>query len=213
MLVGRSSLRAATAGRRYAAAGAALGLLLVGCGGTTKTVTVGTGPTSAPTRTQTTRTDPAGRRCRVAVASKEDVIEIIDVQRGIGGATLGMSEAQVRQKLGEPLCVAQVHDSTGPYTEFSYSDGFTVAFQRGGSYSGGASSFAVTGTRVRTSDGVGVDSPEADVKAHVAGAICETLAPYRSCHLGKYQPGKTLTEFIIARGRVTRVRIARVNAR
>jgi hypothetical protein len=203
--VGTLSARAGIAGLRRAATFAAVGLLLVGCGGTTKTVTKK--QASTPTSTRATQTDPT-RHC--GPTSKEDIIDNVVVQRGIGNAELGMSQAQVRSNLGPAFCSVETRNRIGPYTEFNYYDGFTVAFQRGTAYSGRASSFVVDGTRVRTPEGVGVDSTEADVRAHVRGAICEIVAGYRSCHLGKYQSGRTITEFRIVHGRVTHVRVARV---
>ncbi len=186
----RSSPRLVTSDWRCAVVGAALGLMFAGCGSTTKTVTSTGG--ASPTQTQ-------------AAARPTPVIEL---QRGIGTAALGMSEAQVEQSLGPPLRADQVRNNTGPYTELTYPDRLTIAFQRGGSYSGGASSFFVKGTTIRTRDGIGVGSTEADVKAHVAGTICEMVTTYRSCHLGKYQVGQTITEFQIDGGRVTHVRVA-----
>src|SRR5687767_9715776 len=62
---------------------------------------------------------------------------VIEVQRGVGGASLGMSEDEVRDALGEPVRSDQLRNATGPYTELTYPDGLTVALQRGGEFAGG----------------------------------------------------------------------------
>jgi hypothetical protein len=195
VMSGRRSPRPLMAGVRWALVGATLGLMLAGCGDKKKTVTKET--TASPTQAQTTTPAPTA--------------SVIEVQRGIGSATLGMSEVQVRQSLGAPLRADQVRNNTGPYTEFTYPDRLTVAFQRGGSFSGGASSFFVKGTGARTPEGIGVGSTEADVDARVAGATCEVVSGQRTCHVGAYKPGATITEFQIDGGRVTHVRVARVS--
>jgi hypothetical protein len=135
---------------------------------------------------------------------------VIVVQRGVGKATLGMSEAQVRQSLGAPLRADQLRNSDGPYTEFTYPDRLTVAFQRGASAPGGASSFFIKGKGARTPMGFGVGSTEAEVKAGVSGVTCGKVTTYRACFLGKYERKSTITEFEIEAGRVTHVRVAHI---
>lgn len=172
--------------------GAAICAMLTGCGGTKQATSAGQ---TVAQGSQPPSTQPSAPL-------------VIEAQRGIGSATLGMSEAQVRQSLGAPLHADPHSNNTGPYTEFTYPDRLTVAFQHGGGYSGGASSFFVKGHSARTPEGIGVGSTEADVKAHVAGAVCEQVTNYRSCHLGKYQPGQTITEFQVDGGQVSHVRLA-----
>lgn len=191
-----SRKRAVTASTRCALVGAAVALTLAGCGGGNEsTSTKGQAPAPAPTPTQTQ-----------AAAPKPLVIE---VQRGVGGATLGMSAAQVKQRLGEPLRADQLRNSFGPYTEYTYPDGLTVAFQ-GGAASSGASSFFVKGRSARTPEGIGVGSTAADVDARVARSTCEKIAGYRSCHVGEFNPGATVTDFQLRGGRVASVRVALV---
>ncbi len=39
------------------------------------------------------------------------------------------------------------------------------------------------------------------------GVKCETTAGSRSCHTGSFKPGKTVTDFAIADGKVSRVTV------
>jgi hypothetical protein len=124
----------------------------------------------------------------------------IVVQRGIAGLELRMTKAQVRTKLGMPTKVKTGRNEFGRFTQFVYPR-VTVLFQSGS---------RVTALRTfsraeRTSTGVGVGSREADVKAKVAGVKCESVSGARHCYVGKFLPGKRVTDFFIRGGKVTSV--------
>jgi hypothetical protein len=124
----------------------------------------------------------------------------IVVQRGIAGLELRMTKAQVRTKLGTPTKVKTGKNEFGRFTQFVYPR-VTVLFQSGS---------RVTALRTfsraeRTSTGVGVGSREAEVKAKVAGVKCESVSGSRHCYVGKFLPGKRITDFFIRGGKVTSV--------
>jgi hypothetical protein len=125
----------------------------------------------------------------------------IIVQKGIGGVTLGMSKTKVRAKLGVPIRTRTGTNEFGTYTVFVYQR-VRVTFQ------GGAAATAVqtTSKRERTVTGVGVASRAAAVKTGIAGVKCElSTAGSGHCYVGKFNPGRRVTDFFISKGRVTRV--------
>ena len=124
----------------------------------------------------------------------------IVVQRGIAGLDLRMTKAQVRAKLGTPTKVKTGKNEFGSFTQFVYPR-VTVLFQSGS---------RVTALRTfsraeRTAAGVGVGSREADVKSKVTGVKCETVSGARHCYVGKFLPGKRITDFSIRGGKVASV--------
>jgi hypothetical protein len=124
----------------------------------------------------------------------------IVVQRSIAGLQLRMTKAEVRAKLGTPAKVKTGKNEFGRYTQFVYPR-VTVLFQSGS---------RVTALRTfsraeRTASGVGVGSSESEVKAKVAAVKCESVSGLRHCYLGKFLPGRRITDFSIRGGRVTSV--------
>ena len=59
----------------------------------------------------------------------------------------------------------------------------------------------------RTARGVGVGSTEGEVRAKVAGVRCRTESGFRHCFVGRFLPGRRITDFHIRRGRVTSVEV------
>lgn len=111
-----------------------------------------------------------------------------------------MTKAQVRSNLGAPTRIRSGRNEFGRYIEFVYPR-VTISFQ-------GAT--RVTGLRTRsrlerTGRGIGVGSTEADVKAKVAGVRCRTESGLRHCFLGRFLPGRVITDFHIRRDRVSSV--------
>jgi hypothetical protein len=125
----------------------------------------------------------------------------IVVQKGIGGVALGMSKTKVRANLGTPTRTRTGKNEFGIYTVFVYPR-VRVTFQ------GGAAATAVetTSKHERTGSGVGVGSKTATVKTRIAGVKCEfSAAGAGHCYLGKFDPGRRVTDFFILKGHVTRV--------
>ena len=127
---------------------------------------------------------------------------VIIVQRGIGGVTLQMTKAQVRATLGRPRRVRTGTNEFGGFRELVYRR-VTVTFQSGSRVSG----VRTTSRLERTGKDVGVDSSVADVKAHVKGVRCRNEAGFRHCFVGKFLPGRTVTDFRIQNGHVSSVSV------
>jgi hypothetical protein len=131
---------------------------------------------------------------------------MIQVDRGIAGARIGNTRAEVRAALGTPRRITNGTNDFGPFTQFRYAGGVTVTFQ-GRTH---VTSVSTTGRGDRTARGVGVGSAERTVRRRVAGVRCETIAGSRSCHTGTFEAGKRVTDFIIRHRRVTRVTVGDV---
>lgn len=126
----------------------------------------------------------------------------IVVQKGIGGVTIGMTEAMVRGTIGDPAKRQRGTNDFGPYTTLTYREpAIRITFQG----NAGATSIVTTSPNERTARGVGVGSAEAAVKAKVAGVKCKTESGFRHCWVGAFLPGRRVTDFWIKQGRVTRV--------
>ena len=121
-------------------------------------------------------------------------------QRGIAGVELNMSKAEVRAQLGQPRSVRRGRNIFGVWVTYRYR-GIQVTFQGGVR----VSSVYTTLRRERTPSSVGVGSTEAFLRARLRGERCRTESQFRHCWLGSFRPGKTVTDFSIRRGRVTRV--------
>jgi hypothetical protein len=121
----------------------------------------------------------------------------------MAGVRLGMTQAQVKAALGEPLRVVTGSSEFGPYTEFRYPHRVTVSFQ------GHALVTAIqtSGSFERTANGIGVGSTEAQVEANVPGARCVVELGFRHCYVGRFEPGRRVTDFVIKAGRVTRITV------
>jgi hypothetical protein len=124
-------------------------------------------------------------------------------QRGIAGVRLTMTRAQVRAVLGAPATVGHGRNEFGSFTVYRYR-GLRVIFQ------GNRTVNAILTTRAteRTAKGVGVGSTEGQVRAKVAGVRCRTESGFRHCFVGRFLPGRRVTDFRIRRGRVTSVQVA-----
>jgi len=126
-------------------------------------------------------------------------------QRSIRGVRLGMTPATVRARLGRPASIVHGRNDFGAFTTYRYGR-LTVTFQS----NAGASSVATTNRTDRTIRGVGVGSPDDAVAARVTGARCVTESGFRHCYVGRWLPGRVVTDFVVRRGHVTRVVLARV---
>jgi hypothetical protein len=151
-----------------------------------------------------TRSLVLGAAAAFTLASASTAEAVIQVQKGITGIRLGMSQAQVKAGLGNPGRTKTGHNDFGPFTQFLYRGGITITFQGDTN----VTAVAIAGHTDRTPSGVGVGSTEQQVKKGVRGVKCQTLAAVRDCHAGAFLPGRRVTDFILGpNGRVTRVTI------
>jgi hypothetical protein len=128
---------------------------------------------------------------------------IIQLDRGIAGARLGNTKAEVRTALGKPKRVQTGTNDFGSFTVFTYAGGIRVTFQSGNR----VTAVSTTGLGDRTSRGVGVRSTEAAVQQRVPGVSCDTFDGTRICQRGQGQPGDQITVFFLRGGRVVRVTV------
>jgi hypothetical protein len=127
---------------------------------------------------------------------------VIQVDRGISGARIGNTRAQVRAALGAPTRTSSGVNDFGRFVRYSYEGGLRVFFQGRTK----VTSVETTGPGDRTATGVGVGSTEAQTDA-LPGVKCETVASIRSCHTGQFLAGRRVTDFLIKGGKVTRVSV------
>jgi hypothetical protein len=124
-------------------------------------------------------------------------------QKGIAGVRLGMTQAEVRAVVGEPLRAVHGINDFGPFTELRYPRLVRVTFQ--GDVA--VTAVSTTGVAERTARGIGVGSTEAALRAKHPRARCDTFVGIRSCHIGRFEPGQTVTDFLLRNGRVARVTV------
>jgi hypothetical protein len=121
-------------------------------------------------------------------------------QQGIAGVRLAMSTAQVRSVLGRPRAVRRGTNEFGRFTELRYRR-LAVVLQGGSS----VTSIRTSRRSERTRSGVGVGSTEAQLRAGVPRLRCRTEFGTRHCFLGRFLPGRRVTDFTIRQGRAVRV--------
>jgi hypothetical protein len=126
----------------------------------------------------------------------------IVVQRGIAGVNLQMTKAQVRATLGRPMRVRTGTNDFGTFRELVYRR-VTVTFQSGPQVTAVRTSSPLE----RTARGVGVGSTKAQVKARVHNVTCRNESGFKHCFVGKFLPGRKVTDFRLRNGRVSSVTI------
>ena len=124
----------------------------------------------------------------------------IVINRGIAGVNIGMTQAQVRAKLGKPAKVVHGKNEFGQYTEFRY-PGYKIDFQQNAT----VTSIVTTSAREHTPAGAGVGSTWAQVHAKVPHVQCSGSPKLGECHVGALLPGKRVTDFFFTLGKVDRV--------
>jgi hypothetical protein len=128
---------------------------------------------------------------------------IIQLDRGIAGARIGNSKAEVRTALGQPARVRNGTNDFGPFTVFSYTGGIRVTFQSGND----VTAVSTKGLGDRTARGIGVRSTRSAVEQRVPGVDCNTFMGTTICQRGEGLPGQRVTAFFIRNGRVVRVTV------
>lgn len=123
-------------------------------------------------------------------------------QKSIAGIRLGMSEEEVRARLGDPGQTIRETNDFGPYTELVYRRARLRVRLQGTE----EVTMVTTASRSeRTSRGIRVGSSERSLRRHVRGVRCRTYFRLRNCVVGRELPGRTVTNFHMSRGRVARV--------
>jgi hypothetical protein len=143
--------------------------------------------------------------CALALTQAPGALALIQLDRGISGVRIGNTKAQVRASLGTPQKSRAGHNDVGNFVQYLYAGGITVTFQG----EDRVSSVVTTGLGDRTSSGIGVGSPESDVK-NISGIKCENVGSSRSCHTGRLVSGRKVTDFRISNGEVTSVFVGQV---
>jgi hypothetical protein len=128
---------------------------------------------------------------------------IIQLDRGIAGARLGNTKAEVKTALGQPNRIRNDTNEFGPFTVFVYRGGIRVTFQSGNT----VTAATTVGLGDRTRRGVGVRSTQAAVQNRVPGVTCDTFDDTTICTRGELEPGERVNSFFIRNGRVFRVTV------
>ena len=126
-------------------------------------------------------------------------------QRGIAGASLDMTRAQLQSKLGDPdRKQTRTSSIFGKYDTWYYGQTSIDLFHAG---AGKVFDMSTTSRSQKTVSGVGVGSTVAQVKKGVSGVRCDA----QHCYLGRFNPGRKVTDFILSKtGRVARVTVGYV---
>ena len=131
----------------------------------------------------------------------------IVVQKGMLGVTMGMKISDVRARLGPPDAISRPSNEIfGRFTRYRYGEVRIEFFDSDSS----AFHFYTSGRSARTTNGVGVGSPESYMRSAIVGETCRNEGGLRFCNVGQLEAGRIVTTFRIRNGRVTRVDIGRV---
>jgi hypothetical protein len=131
-------------------------------------------------------------------------------QHSIAGAKLGMTRTQVEAKLGAPNRV-KFHKSVA--LGFSWRDLFypRVTVSVFALESGEKVVTLTTKSKLeRTASGVGVASTLAQLRSGLNGETCRRELGIHHCWIGRWKPGKVVSDFFLVHGLVSKITIGYV---
>lgn len=138
----------------------------------------------------------AAALCLLVLACAAGASATIKPARGMSGVMLGMTPGQVQTKLGRPVV-----KSGGRW----YYPTVNVTFRRGR-----VAELMTTKKVERLSNGIGIHSSEGQLRTAFPQIRCAPVSIFRRCRLGRDAPGSRVTDFMLARGRVFQITIARL---
>ncbi len=140
--------------------------------------------------------------CLAALVGTEAAQAKIVLQSSISGIKLGMTRAEVRDRV-EPSKIVRGRNEFGPYTIFQYFR-LRVTFQG----NDGATAVSTTRWNQETPAGIHVRSTESQLRAAYPGARCRTeFGNFRHCWIGRFEAGRRVTDFRISAGRIRSILI------
>ena len=121
--------------------------------------------------------------------------------KGMAGAHLGQRIESVVAQLGPPDRTFGKTEPTGEFVETYYYDklAIKIRFYHGPGQSLVAGEFFTAAGKERTAEGVGKRTSRRILKKRLKHVKCETFRQgkrkIRSCHVGRFEPAKRVTEF------------------
>ena len=116
-------------------------------------------------------------------------------QKGIAGAKIGMTQKQVRSKLGKPDRKRVLTSPIGGFDYVQLKYGRTKVSFDGTVQKSKVISVVTTDKSERTKSGVGVGSTKKQVKQGVKNVTCKKEFGVNHCYLGNFDPGTIVTDF------------------
>ena len=130
--------------------------------------------------------------------------DLIRLGRGMAGISLGQTQAQVKDVLGEPASTKKGSNEFGKYTILKFRGKLTVTFQGNRQ----VTSISTTDEGQRTTTGIRVDSTESELRSKISGVKCESFDGRRICTSWRLEPGQRATSFFLsASGRINRISV------
>lgn len=136
----------------------------------------------------------------VALVAAPAAAARIVVNRGVDPARLGMTERQVRARLGKP----DIAERAGTTTALVYRRRMLVVTL----FRGHVSIVSTRSRRDRTATGVGPGSGLRALRRGVRGEHCGSKAGVYVCKIGSSRRGRRSTLFLVVHGRVDTVSVA-----